>query len=230
METENSIKYLVKIQSKKEYQDNLVKYGNIHTNCAEYYSDLFIQNQMQGDNHECSLWISSGRINTLKPIFSTIIVYENDLLNKNGETFINVDLNVVRDFAEEFAYITIIDYEKFIERLTTFVEINQLGIIHRHISYCSNISKKFFKDNIHNLEKFMFIKLKRYERQKEYRIVFEDYCKEELKKIVLDGQIVNERQKILPNDYYIGSLKGIAQPTGINLTNCSNNILVKVEI
>lgn len=229
MEDRLDIKYLVKIQSHKEYQDNLIKNGNIHANCASYYSDLYIQNPMQGDNKECSLCISSGKINTLKPIFSTIAIEKKDIIKKGNSRFIELPLQMVKDFVDNKAYITIINYKNFIEQLNFYFKQENVSYIHEKVGYCTHISKEFFKDHINNLEIFMFIKHKKYIQQKEYRFVFDDYCKEVFKNIKIDDMIVPERQRILPVDYYIGSIEDYSQTLQIDITNCDTNLLIKVK-
>lgn len=223
---ENPI-FLLKFQSEKSYQDNLVNNGQIFCGCAKIYSDLYFQNPKQGDIFECKMGKFSSKINLYNPIFCTYAIYKNDIINSK---FIKLDIKTLKEFSDNNkVYITIIKFKDLVKHINLFSSISKINIFHGRVGY-GKPTKKQEKYLYNNPVNFMFIKRSKYNNQNEYRFVFDDKCKQIIKEMDHDGfKNVLHYIKTLPQSYNISSIKEFCQCVEIDLSNCDTDILIKLD-
>ena len=221
--------YLIKFQSNKEYQTNLVTKGHLFCNCAKYFQNLSSTNQKQGDIFDCKLGRFSASINSYNPIFCTYAIYKEDMLDGDK---IALSAETMKEFSNgNNIYVTIIRFGDFVKQLENFTLHTGIGLYHCKVGY-GTPTKEQEKDLFENPASFMFIKKAKFKNQKEYRFVFDDRCKEIIKnEKEFDGmKNVLFSYGTLPENYYISSIKNFSQCFELDLNNCSKDILIKLEI
>lgn len=224
--SEKKIKYLMKIQSNAKFQESLVNKGELYSNCAKYYRKRYETNNKQGDFLEHSLRGSSAGVNLLNAMFCMSYIEYKDVIDNK----IILPRESFEGFVNGNIYITIFDYEKFKEKVLNYCKNSNISVWSGIVVY-GNPSKQFLQENynIENIYKFMFIKSKEYEEQKEYRFVFDKKCEIEYKQELIDGMIMNVENGIKECRLYIGDLKDISQSFSFKLNDNDKEIILTVN-
>lgn len=223
----DKIVYLLKIQRERDHQEKLVEQGLLYMNCAKYYRDLYNINKKQGDKFENALWKSSGGIAMYAPMFCLYAVFEQDL--KRGK--IILPINLLKDFCENKVYVTVLKYPEFRNRILKYAKENNIGVCSGLVTY-GRPSSSFIRGNykVGKLFNFAFIKSKDYERQKEYRLIFDDVCPLEYSEENVDGMNVQILKNVKANENHsIGNIGDISKCFEFDISNCVNDIELTVE-
>ena len=224
--SEKKIKYLIKIQAESDFQKKLINKGELYSNCAKYYRNRYEANNKQGDILEHSLRGSRAGVNLLNAMFCMSYIEHKDIIDNK----IILPKEMFEGFVDGNLYITLFNYEKFKEKVLNYCKNSNISVWSGVVSY-GNPDKQFLQENynIENIYKFMFIKSKEYEAQKEYRFVFDEQCEIEYKQELIDGKIMNVEDKIKAFVPCIGDLNDISQSFSFKLNDNDKEIILTVN-
>ncbi|MCC0660682.1 hypothetical protein KGF45_10355 [Clostridioides sp. ZZV14-6154] len=179
---------------------NIERIDNIETDIDKQIFDKSIKEIFKGAKGK--LRFESSEYDKKTPMFCTMRISKNELLEKKGLIFSKEEIQSLKKDFEKYTHALIIDENNFKERMYKCCKNNNIDVIMDCVRYSNSKINELEKIKDFNTYKRAFWKDDSFEKQKEFRVVFMSERINEGKNLINIGDLSDVSLKIRKEDIF----------------------------